>query len=92
MYKKTNLKEWFGEFADVAERLADGSARIERYNGNIFAVFDDGEMYPLDNQTRILANEDLAYYQRNPDCRIISDRCLSSAESVWRLEVGGIGD
>lgn len=92
MAKKLNLKDWFGEFADVAQALADGRATIGHYGSAIFAIFDDGEIFPLDNDTRIRMNADIAYYRRNPDCRILSDYCLSSDESVWRCAVGGIAD
>ena len=92
MAKKLNLKDWFGEFADVARALANGHATIGEWDSRTFAIFDDGTIYPLDNNTRVRMNEDIAYYRRNPDCRILSDYCLSSDESVWRCEVGGIAD
>ena len=90
MAEKLTQKEWMREFFDAAEALANQSATIEEYAGHNFAVFDDGSIYPLDNDSRIAMNDDIAYYRRNPDCRIIGDYCQSSAESIWRFEVGGI--
>lgn len=90
--KKLNRRDWMAQLGDVIDAIADDNATIERYNGNRFAVFDDGEIFPLTDDSRKHMNADIAFYRTNPTSAILSDYCLSTSESIWRFAVGGIAD
>lgn len=90
--EKLNRRDWLTQLGDVIDAIADDNATIERYNGNRFAVFDDGEIFPLTDDSRKHMNTDIAYYRENPTSAIVGDYCLSAAESIWRFAVGGIAD
>lgn len=90
--EKMNMADWLAELADVAAALYDHNARIAKWESKTFAVFHDGEIFPLDNNTRLMLNQDIAYYRKNPDCRIDNQYSNSTAESEWRLGVGGTKD
>lgn len=79
MADKLNKAAWLKELPDVVEALYLGNANLERYNALIFAVFDDGSIFPMTNDCREAMNTDIAYYRKHPNEAIISDYCQSGA-------------
>ncbi len=91
-WAQMNRRDWIAEFGDIAEALADGNAHIGEYQGLKFAIFDDGDIFPLSDDCRKALNQEAAYYRRHKSARIDNQYSQSSDESVWRYEVGGTID